>query len=317
MRNALAKAFATPTVGNAIGWDFDDTPGLDIYGDDDWDSIESDLDEIEGDLESDDPYMLAVAADRLRGTRRRGARLQRRAASGRPVAVARLQKMANKQARLEKKFARKQARLAARMGVSPGAVAAVGPQGVYDRERLASESAAYADAGQFGVIERTPYKGVEIRIPFELSGSPVQLITIAPGAGVRTVALSLQTEQIPYGSFIVRGLDATVKVARGENASGFPNQDILWNLVVDSAKVEGKTDLLYKPTLVEMAAQGSQDANRTKISLRSNPELEVNNRATLTATFRQEITTAVEYNATVSFALIVEELRDPAASSSF
>lgn len=316
-----SNPFKIPAIGNAIG---DDTPGLTMWGDSDdyeLDDLEAELDEIEGDIDDcENPYELGAIGKRMKGAARRKQRLERKAQSSRPGranrAERRLLKMDQKLERQAMRYQQKRDKLARRYGVSPGAVSAVGPQGVADRARIFDESAGYAESGQLGVIQRTPYAGAEVRLPFLDDGDPFSVYTFTAGAP-QTQTLNLATAVIPYAGFIVRGIDCTVKVARGENASGFPNQDILWNLIANSIKVNGKLDLLYGPQPVEFVAQGVDGSHRALISLRENPELEVNNTAALQAVFRQEITTAVDFSWSVSFALIVEKLRDPAAQMSF
>lgn len=311
-----------PTVGNAIG--LDDTPGLSMWGDSDdydLDELDDELDDIEGDLDMvQNPVELGAVFGRLRDADRRRGRLQKKASKGNgrkaDRAERRLLAMDQKINRHKEKYKRKQAALAKRFGVTPGAVSAVGPQGVEDRARIFSESAGYAESGQFGVIERTPYSGAEIRLPFLEDGDPYSVYTFPAGAA-QTQTLNLATAIIPYAGFIVRGVDCTLKIARGENSAGFPNQDILLNMIVNSIKVNGKLDLTYGAAPVEFVSQGVDGARRALISLRENPELEQNNTAQATVVVRQEITTAEAFSWSVSFALIVERLRDPAASMSF
>lgn len=314
-----------PRIGAAIGADYDIEADLNsINGDDLLDAMEVELSEIEGDIDAaEDPYEIGAVAARAARHAGKQARLQTRAAGGgfRSQAAARkLLNMAQRQERAFAKLNRKQHRLAQKYGVSPGAVGAVGVRGIDQRSRLSSESQAYAEAGQIGQFRRSAFAGTEVRIPFlRTDGHPTEIITISGGAR-SSAPIALQTEQIPYAGFIVRGLDVSVKVAKNENAQGFPQQDVLWNLLLKSAKVNGNIDLIYPPAAgmpVEFTAQGASDNYRSSVSLRANPELQLNNRATLTADFWQEVAVPNDYWAIVSFALVCEVLDDSAARGQF
>lgn len=165
-------------------------------------------------------------------------------------------------------------------------------------------------------VERSPAAGEEIRIPLLVGGSSVVNVNIPAGAGLRTIAITAQTPVIPYAGFQIVGLDVEVRLARGENASGFPNQDILPNVLVTSYNVSGDKNLLYAAQSVGFAGQGrgiGGDPRRTISGLRENQIIQPTNTVDLNATFRQEITTAVEYNATVSFAAVCRTIYDPSA----
>jgi hypothetical protein len=204
---------------------------------------------------------------------------------------------------------RKQTALAQKLGIQPEAIGVLGPQQISERERRASMGAANAAAGQLGVLQRTPYSGAEIRIPFEVDGAPLLLITIANGAGLRVAPIVMATQAIPFARFKIIGVDTSIFIARGQNAQGFPNSDILPTCILSTVQPDGGNNLLYRAEPVEFAAQGNY-GNRTIAGLRENPELERNNFSTLTGVWRQEITTAVTYNATFKAALLVEKLAD-------
>lgn len=307
--------------GLAIGRDMEiDDEITSIRGDELLEQLEMELDEIEGDVDAaEEPWEVGAVQARAARHAGRTAKLQTRASSGgrgSVVAQKRLARMALRQEAAFNRLAKKQKRLAQLYGTTPGAVGGLGVQGINDRARISSESAAYAEAGQLGQTRRTAPRGTEQRIPLltlDTTPHPARIVNVA-AATAASYAVAMRTENIPYASFIVRGLDCTVKLARNTNAQGFPQQTILWNLFVKRLQVDGGIDLLYPGVAgipVEFAAMGVDGTFRSSISLRANPQLDKTNRVSLEADFDQEIdANDNEYWASITFAVVGEILND-------
>lgn len=218
----------------------------------------------------------------------------------------------------EAKRQRKLGILAAKLGVPVAALAAGYVAGSRVQEatgelRQAQVQRAYNRTGTFG---RSVPQGEEQRVAFQdaATGSQVVVIAVAAGAGLRTAAISMITPVISYARFKVIGLDAKLQAVQGQGpGAGALASEILINCLLTNVTVGGGYNLLYTTEDVAFGAQvvGGQLSNaRTIPSLRGNPVLDNNNTATLTATFRQEITTTVTLSATFSAALVCEVLDD-------
>lgn len=319
-----------PRIGAAIGADHDteiETELSSIRGDELYDAMEAELDEIEGDIEAaEEPWEVGAVQARAGRLAAKTGRLQARAASGgrgSGRAQAKLLRIAQRQERAFARLARKQDRLAQLYGTTPGAVGGLGVQGINQRARISSQSAAYAEAGQIGQMRRTAFSGTEVRVPFltlDSTPHPAKIVNAAATTAA-SYGVTMRTENIPYASFLVRGLDCTIKLAKNENASGFPQQKILWNLFVKKLQVDGSIDLLYPGAAgipVEFSAMGVDGTFRSSIALRSNPVLDKTNRVSIDADFDQEIAdNEAEYWASISFAVVGEILEDRNAQNSF
>jgi hypothetical protein len=191
---------------------------------------------------------------------------------------------------------------AAAIGVSKGRVARMEQQ--IERRRAYNLINGPEGAGSTSA-------GREVRIPFvDALGSPVQRITIAPGAGLRTAAIDMFTQIIPYADFEVVSLDAQFS-AVGTAA------EMLLNVLVQTLIVNGGINLLYQTENLNFGAQtvnGQLTVARTIPGLRANPGLQANNTAQLSALVRQEITTAQTIEIAFQAALVVNVTRDPQAA---
>ena len=157
-------------------------------------------------------------------------------------------------------------------------------------------------------VQRSPSAGEEIRLPLLVGGSPVVVVNIPAGAGLRTVDIVAETRLIPYAGFQVTGIDFEI------NAQ--PNADSLVNALISNFSVSGDKNLLYDTEAVGFAGQtrGGPDGTgrRTIAGIRENQILQPTNTITATAQLRQEITNAADINLTVQAAAIVRSIWDPA-----
>lgn len=171
-------------------------------------------------------------------------------------------------------------------------------------------------------VEREPGAGENPRIPM-LIADPVTGVfgtTALFAVPASLVAVSFpivaQSAPIAYAGFQVIGIDVLVSVARGENASGFPNQDVLPSFLVSNYNVNGDKNLLYGTQSLKFAGQSTGlggDDRRTISALRENPVLQPTNYVQAVGTFRQNIPTTNGYNVTVELAAVVRSIYDPAA----
>ncbi len=156
--------------------------------------------------------------------------------------------------------------------------------------------------------QRSPSAGEEVRLPLLVGGSPVSLVNIPAGAGLRTVTIVAESRLIPYAAFQVTGLDVIV--------NGQPNADALVNNLVSFYGVAGDKNLLYDIQNVSFAGQtkGGPDSTsrRTIAGLRENQILQPTNTVSATVTVRQEIDNAADINLTLELAMVGRSIYDPA-----
>lgn len=316
-----------------LGIDDDDMGGFGGFGADDDDmgddpelaALEAECDELEADDEdmgADDDEM-GGAADRL--TRKIGKleaklqRLQDKYDSTPAMRWRKRQRIAKRIAKVRAAIARKEAKrerklaiLAAKMGVPVAALAAGGAGGLASQQ-VAAMARGRADMaeGIAGVTQRSPRRGVEMRIPFvdPGTGAPVTVWQVTGGAGLRTVALALQTVAITYARFRVVGLDVRIQA----NADPTVPNELLLTALAQSLMVTGGKNLLYQTENVSFAGQvkdGVFSASRTIAGLRDDEIMEENETASFAGVLRQEITTSQNINGTFEAALVVEQLAD-------
>lgn len=222
---------------------------------------------------------------------------------------------------IAKKEAKRKAKIAiiaAKLGVSAAALAAGGIAGAAAGDMAAQMRQGQANAafGLNGVVNRQTPAGEEQRVSFQdvTTGSQVVTITVGAGAGLRTAAINMITPLISYAKFLVTGLDTKFQAIQGQAAANTAlAAEMLLNVLLTNVTVNGGINLLYTTLDVCMGAQtvGNQlSARRTVPGLRQNPTLDKNNTASLTATFRQELTTTVLITATFEAALITQVLED-------
>lgn len=225
---------------------------------------------------------------------------------------------------IAKKEAKRQAKiavLAAKMGVPAAALLAGGAAGAAVGMQAQQLRQAQADAAfnYNGTVPRQTPAGEEQRVSFQdtTTGSQVVTIAVAAGAGLRTAAIAMITPLISFAKFRVTGLDVKFQSIQGQAAANTAlASEMLINVLLTNVTVNGGINLLYTTLDVCFGAQtvGNQlSARRTVPGLRGNPILDKNNTASLTATFRQELTTTVAITATFEAALITEVLEDAQA----
>lgn len=224
-------------------------------------------------------------------------------------------------AKKEQKRQTKMAVLAAKMGVPVAALAAGGAAGAAAGMAASQLRSAQADAAfnYNGTMARQTPAGEEQRVSFQdtTTASQVVTITVAAGAGLRSAAITMITPLISFAKFKVTGLDTKLQAIQGQAAANTAlASEMLINVLLTNVTVNGGINLLYTTLDVCFGAQtvGNQlSARRTVPGLRGNPILDRNNTASLTATFRQELTTTVAITATFEAALITEVLEDAQA----
>lgn len=230
-------------------------------------------------------------------------------------------------ARVEGRKSKKVDRIARKMGVAPAVVAAALGGGaaatmvpgaqrsqIADTERLLNDYAGNRAMGLNGRVERVQGVRVETRLPFvdATTGSPVVAVQVTAGAGVRTAAINMVTQSVPYAKYQVRGLDIDFQFAQAL-ANGSAAAEALINILITSLVVNGGFNLFYNTQsawFVGESINNHLSARRTLTGIRDNPILERTNTATLAATFRQEATTTLVLNATFQAALICDVLED-------
>jgi hypothetical protein len=171
-------------------------------------------------------------------------------------------------------------------------------------------------------VLRSPAQGQETRIPLLIADPTTGvfgvdgLFPVAISKTATTFVINAKSEAVPYAAYVLLGIDVYVAIARGENSSGFPNQDILPSFILDSFLVKGAANVLYNPQPIRFAGETSNvggDPTRTISSIRQNQEIQPNNYAIATGTFTQKVANAVAYNVLINIAAVVRVTWDPQA----
>lgn len=170
---------------------------------------------------------------------------------------------------------------------------------------------------------RNPAAGEEQPIPLLIDdplgvavARVVQLFPFAISKTSTTLAIVAQSQGIAYAAFQLIGVQCNAQLARGENASGFPNQDILLNGVLSSFLVDGFANTLYNPLPIDVVGvSGGLGGAQQKIftSLRSNDVIDKTNIVKAVGSMEQGIANAVAFNATLSISAIGRTIYDPSA----
>ena len=304
-----------------FGGYFDDFGVGDVYNV--GDHYVDDLEEIELEDELDEEQAVGAkpwALSRKMGRRQnRIDRVKDRLARARPGSP-----RANKAQRVLTRLGHRQSKDAAKARYL-GSALGLGPDALTAADRLSPTYQAYenraamneARAGE-GVrmdVHDVPAPGQLVKVPFQDAGNNRTVLAIVGGGGVQTFTMNLTTPQITFAGFQVVGVDVSARLAAGQNAQGFPNQDILPSLEATNLNVNGDVNLFYGTQQVEFAAQWDRVANRVISGLRANPPLQPNNIANLQLVYRQEIGPTNSYNVRISAALVCDRLYDPRAQS--
>lgn len=245
--------------------------------------------------------------------KRRRRRLQRQ--------IARLQKsLMKKQGKLQGKTAKAEGKYQRKYGERP-------PPGTFNRPGIVPVGTGTHNGPVFRpgappVLGNYPWfnqerpPGSGLRIPFrdQNTGQLVSRVTVAPGAGLRTATVNMATVGVAFGEFRVRAIDlnfkATKPVVLGASADG----ELLTNLIIEQAQVDGSIDLLLQSAdyvQTAMTAGNQATAQRTLTGIREDTILDKTNIATIQFTFRQEIdTTATNVEASITAALVVDRIMD-------
>jgi len=232
--------------------------------------------------------------------------------------------------KLEARRDRKIQKIAAKLGMNPAmvaaalaggsAAAAAGVGGGQLREiqvasRMLDEAAGNSAFGVSGRQERVQFERSETRIPFvdSTTGSPVVAIQVAAGAGVRTAAVNMVTQSIPYARFRVKSLDIDLNFQQSNQSTGVGLAEALINMLISQLVVNGGLNLFYNTQSIKFVGQSIDNhasSRRTLTGLRKQPIMERTNTCVLAGTFRQESTTTVVLNATFQAALICDVEED-------
>lgn len=319
----------------------EDIAGYDLEGDDDDADLEGDELDIEQ-LGNDDEEEIgsdgeealggtALAVDRKIGKlEQKLAKLEAKLEATPTWKVKRRRKIqkhiARVQHHLAKKKAKKQAKLAklaAKMGVTTAALAAMMVNPSPDtaaKVAQADMSLARGEVGRaqgiMGFRSTTPDEGTELPIPFEANSIPFAEWQLTAGAGPRTVTVTMTSQPITYAGFRVKGVRLELQSQPGIS-NGVSPGDTLLNGSLDSLVVNGGFNLVYRPvSITSMFAMRGQPSmfwavtNQHAGGLRDNPELVVNNTATVQVTIRNSLTIAAAIDGTLACTMICERTSD-------
>lgn len=229
-----------------------------------------------------------------------------------------------KQSKKDKKIAK----LAAKMGISSAALAAA----MASSDPNTAAKIAHADAmlargqvnaaqGIMGFRSTTPDEGTELPIPFTANSIPFAEWQLTAGAAPRTVVVTMVSQPITYAGFRVKGVRFELQAQPGVTAAGLPPGDTLLNASLDSVVVNGGINLVYQPvSITNMFGMRGQPGtfwavpNTHAGGLRDNPELVVNNTASMQVTIRNSVAIAAAINGTLSATMICERITDAMAT---
>lgn len=162
---------------------------------------------------------------------------------------------------------------------------------------------------------------VEVPLVVNFAGSPILIINVAAGAGLRTTAITGTTQPVSYAKYRVRGLEYSLQVSQAADQSVRP--ELLPNIICTNINVDGDMNLLYTPMPLQYTGLnpagisgdglGGTNGRRGTRALRKSPIIDPTNFATIQATFRQEITTTTAFSVSLSMALIVDVIYDKLA----
>jgi hypothetical protein len=143
-----------------------------------------------------------------------------------------------------------------------------------------------------------------------------QLFPFAISLVPTTLAITAQSRGVAYAAFQLIGLQCNAQIARGQNAAGFPNQDLLLAALIADLHVDGFANTLYEPLPIDVVgvSGGMAGASQKPIaSLRSNDVIDKTNVVVATGSIEQQIANAVAFNVSLSIAAITRTIYDPAA----
>lgn len=229
-------------------------------------------------------------------------------------------------AKLQAHRARKAGKLAkklAKHGVDPTNRAEVAQAMGYSHASYADPASGTFPEAIYNGKLRHPEAGAEQPISLliddplgVLPAATAQLFPFAIAKTATTLAITAASVGIPFAKFRLIGIQTTMQVARGENASGFPNQDILLNAVLSDFHVNGFANVLFSPLPIDVAgvsAGAAGSAAKIFTSLRSNDLVDKTNTIKAAGTVSNGIANAVAFNTTLSIAAICRTVDDPYA----
>lgn len=307
---SVARRVARARPGH-VGYDPEDDIG------DDGEDLGDDGDEI-GDDSTSDTDIGAVGRRLGRQVSRLDKRIARKKAAGKDTT--RLQAhRARKAGKLARKLAKKGVDVSnpqeVQAAMSGGYPNTFRPGPPFAGKSIQENIANYA--------LRNPPAGEEQPIPLLIDdplgvavAKTTQLFPFAISKTATTLAIVAQSQGIAYAAFQLIGVQCNAQLARAENASGFPNQDILLAAVLSSLLVDGFANTLYNPLPIDVVGVSGGMAGATQkvfTSLRSNDVIDKTNVVKAAGTMEQQIANAVAFNANLSIAAIARTIYDPAA----
>jgi len=173
-------------------------------------------------------------------------------------------------------------------------------------------------------VERSAAAGQEVPLSLliadplgALAAAETQLFPFAIAKTLTTLPIVAQSAGIAYAAFQVVGVQCQLQCARGQNAAGFPNQDILLAAVLSSYNVAGFANMLFQPVNIDAAGiSGGAAGSAQKIitSLRSNEVVDKQNTIQATGTLTNAIANVVAFNCTLSITALCRTIYDPASA---